>query len=111
MLYLKDVEYLGNGTFTEEVWSCELSEEDRLAYGFRMLEVEGVAIETAQVVSGYSELRVSEAMLTVGKMSIPSGASVDIVPLEGGRRLTAKTGTLKTLVVRVVANGTCVFAC
>lgn len=114
-LYLKDTQFLDearNMTFSEEVWSCELTDEDYDIYGVRMVEMEGVEIDE-DTVSGFSQLQVSEAMVSAeGRMSVSSSAAVDVVPIDGGRRrLAHQTGELTTLVVRVVANGKNMWAC
>ena len=112
-LYLKDTEYVPQDNtdsfsatvaYADEVWCCELSEEDQQQYNAsRMVMLEGVDVSSLDGgVSGHTELQVSEALLSGGRLSVPSSAAVDMVPIAGRRRLdTPSTGILNALVLRV----------
>lgn len=115
---------------TEEGWSCELDNSVQTTMvGLNensptMVEVNSIHydfLETQGATSGISILVASKAILedTNGKilLSVASTASVKVLerhdPLisitrrhqwQGGRYLVASTGTLKALVVRVIAN-------
>jgi hypothetical protein len=94
---------------SEQMWSCELSPEDKSSYGIKMVDIRGVdkaVIDSHQPYSGSSIFRVSEGVVQGRFLLVPSNAMVEIdnPPPEGRRHLASKTGTLKTLVIRVIGN-------
>ena len=118
-LYLNDIQYLpdedGNPGLHEELWTCMLSEEDQAEYGIFAVDIEGPGAEKKWLdeqgaVSAFSILSASSAiLLDEGKMFVPKEATVEVVEVPKDderrrRRLAPKTGTLRTLVVRVIAG-------
>ncbi len=118
-LYKKCVTYLPtkehpNG-YHKDTWACELSNEDSEKMGVRfvdIVETDYVAARIGNAVSGEATLTMSEAIVDTNspRMFIPHDASMIIksnASLEDGRRLAskpAKTGTLNTLVIRLLDN-------
>lgn len=101
----------------EESWICELSDEDSSRVGVQFVDVIESPSVTAIIqnaTSGESALTVSEAFIDPDspRMYIPESAHMKlenaIETRTEKRRLSSKpatTGTLKTLVVRVIGNG------
>ena len=81
VLYLKDIQYQpdadGNPGASEEIWSCELSSDDKETYGSHMVEIEGIDkewIDSRRVISGTSSMTVSEATIHEGTMTVAESA-------------------------------------
>jgi len=110
-LYLEDVVYK-NGSHHEE-WICELPQEESSILGLQYVEIDrsSTVITSKVATSGESIMTMSKAIVDTDdkKMYIPTDASVEVhnqyvddsiprVP----RNLAAKTGTLNTLVIRII---------
>ena len=107
-LFLKDVAYgpteeQPNG-YSQEEWVCGLPQEEssRLG-GIEYVDIVDSSWVVANATSGQSTLTVSEAIFDIEalKMYIPKDALVE-VQTQTRRNLADKTGTLKTLVIRII---------
>ena len=131
ILFLKDVQYLPfeerrdatdhiHHNHIEEKWSCEFNPALGVNLGVDIVEIEGINgtfFERHGAKSGLSTMVVSESIIK-GKetMVVPSTAFVEVHELSDDyynknyprrhrrRRLAATSGTLRTLVIRVIGK-------
>eukprot|EP00957_Ditylum_brightwellii_P131089 9999285-Ditylum_brightwellii.AAC.1 len=114
---MKDIEYeptedQPNG-YSEEEWVCELPCDQSSSLGVKFVDIVDYGTMFANATSGESVLNVDRAIVDAKepKMYIPHDAKIEVVDERASnaldrRKLVAKTGTLNTLVIRVVdSNG------
>jgi len=111
-LYLEDVLY-NNGSSSEE-WVCELPRKESSELGLQYVEIDrSDTVISREAVSGESIVSMSRAIVDTEdqRMYIPTDARVklhnqfagdDIPRVPRNRVLAAKTGTLQTLVIRII---------
>ncbi|MGK3737716.1 MAG: hypothetical protein ACI8RD_010315 [Bacillariaceae sp.] len=106
---------------TEEKWSCEFNPAQAKNFGVDIVEIEGIDekfLQSHGAKSGRSTLVISEGTIEgMEKIIVPSTASVEVHELPEDeinnrrrqqqrrhRNLATPSGTLRTLVVRVIAK-------